>query len=346
MIFKGHIRKNKHYKEIIRNNKVNLEILKWSKNGDYALNVVTVPYNTSDIFVETIFSMVNNNKRVLYISDEKEEDIELIKYFKNYTKFRNYSVFKRGVTSKADFIAISNDNLSFINDKFDLVIFNDINNFSKYKVDYIEKVLQNYKKDEGKVLSYAIEPVFKEMKEILVPVTEEGEPLCEPRIITTRLDLKKEIPYTLFEYLKWFLSAKRKIIIYVKSADDAEFIDDYMKKTKINEEVPIIKFLYERYDERAVKRFLLEKQGILVTDVYDKLCLRIKDVDIIVYRADEDYFNYKTLLYFCSKVSGSKSGKRGEVIFLSNNYSEDMEKARDIARNFNKEAWNNGLLEL
>lgn len=71
----------------------------------------------------------------------------------------------------------------------------------------------------------------------------------------------------------------------------------------------------------------------------------VKNVDIIVYFADSTEFKYKRLLFLCGKVGISNSGNLGETIFLSNTVTENMTKAKEIARSFNKLAWESGLLK-
>ena len=66
----------------------------------------------------------------------------------------------------------------------------------------------------------------------------------------------------------------------------------------------------------------------------------------MVYFANDPEFNYKKLIYFCGSVGRGEKDWKGEVIFLSNEETEDMEKAKNITRNFNKEAWEMGLLKI
>lgn len=342
MIFMNKKSSKKRKAHVTHKTNANYDILKWSNSYESELNVVTLPYNSPIIFAGLSLNYIKEGKRILYISDEKESQMEIISYFKSYTLFREYAVNNFG-SKDIKFNLVRNDNLVNVAMKYDLVIFNDINSFSKYDSKYIIDTLEKYKKPGGKIISYCVEPVIKGAKEIVLPVSEDKLPLCEPRIITTRLDLKKEIPYTAFQYIKWCITSGRKIIIYVTSMDEGEFIYEYLHRINQNIKVPITKYLKEDADEKNLSKFLLEKQGILISNIYDRLCLRLKDVDIIVYGADNNNFNYKKLIYFCSKVGRGEQDKWGEVIFLSNIYTEEMEKAKTIARNFNKDAWNNKL---
>lgn len=345
MIFINKKSSKKHNAIITHKDRANYDILRWSRSHEKELNVITIPYNSPIIFAGLSLNYIKEGKRILYISDEKESQMEIISYFKSYTNFRDYGANSFG-SKKTKFNIVRNEDLDRVKEKYDLVIFNDINSFSKYDAAYINNALLKYKKPEGKIISFCVEGVLKGAREIILPVSEDKLPLCEPRIITTRLDLNKEIPYTAFQYIKWCIEARRKIIIYTASKEEGDFIFNYLHKVYENIKISIVKYFKEDTDERKLSRFLLEKQGILISNVYDRLCLRLRDVDIIVYGADNDAFNYKELIYFCSKVGRGEEDKWGEVIFLSNIYTEEMEKAKDIARNFNKDAWNNNLLYL
>jgi len=71
----------------------------------------------------------------------------------------------------------------------------------------------------------------------------------------------------------------------------------------------------------------------------------INDIDIIVINAENSRFDYKKIVYLCGKV-GAREKYLGEVILISREVSDDMEKAKDITRYFNKLVWERGLLKV
>ena len=65
-------------------------IYNWSSGGERELNVITIPLNGSDIFLKTIVNYVKEQKKVLYITDEKE-NIQLIESIKKKSDYRGYT---------------------------------------------------------------------------------------------------------------------------------------------------------------------------------------------------------------------------------------------------------------
>ena len=65
--------------------------------------------------------------------------------------------------------------------------------------------------------------------------------LVEPRLIMTRINLNSDIPYVLYEYIKWFKNNKKNVITYVPNKEDINKVYDYYDN-KINlKEVRLIR---------------------------------------------------------------------------------------------------------
>jgi late competence protein required for DNA uptake (superfamily II DNA/RNA helicase) len=65
----------------------------------------------------------------------------------------------------------------------------------------------------------------------------------------------------------------------------------------------------------------------------------VENTNIMVFFADNNCFNYKKLIYISGKVGRKEKNNLGEVIFLAKEENLDIEKSKNIIRNFNKEAW-------
>ncbi|MDZ5010980.1 hypothetical protein GNF77_19200, partial [Clostridium perfringens] len=70
------------------------------------------------------------------------------------------------------------------------------------------------------------------------------------------------------------------------------------------------------------------------------------DIDIVVLFSDDIFYSYKKIIYFCAEVGKniSNDSRIGEVLLVSKEISEDMDKAKEITRGYNKEIWEKGLL--
>ena len=193
-------------------------------------------------------------------------------------------------------------------------------------------------------MTYSVESVFKMGSDLILPVGDNQLPMVEPRIITTRIDVNKDIPFVVYEYLNWSIDSDRKVIVYVPDDEKVENVSKYLSGYRKEFSKNI--FHSTNYDKNKMHllNFNKGKKGILVTDCFEDFLTDYKGVDVMVYFAEHKIFSYKKLVYFCGKAGRGEKFIRGEVIFLSSEESDDMAKAKDITRRFNKEAWKEGLL--
>jgi late competence protein required for DNA uptake (superfamily II DNA/RNA helicase) len=328
--------------------KVIQDILNWGDSKDRVLNLVTVPYNSSIIFLDIILKYVLNKQRVLYITNEDNENIDIINCIKKHTNFRDYTYVKNNVGSnriRTFLYIVSPENALSVSQSFDLVIYDDITSLSSYTKYEILDLLASFSRDGAKLICRSIESVFQNAKCIDIPVKDCRLPLAEPRIITTRIDVNKEIPYVVYEYLSWSINSERKVIIYVPDEERGENVYKYLLTFRENLHNNIIYFK-DKSELKSLTNFIKNKRGIIIMNYFKDIAMELKDTDVMVYFADDKVFDYKKLLYLCGKVGRSASLGNGEVIFLAKESTKEMEFAKDITRGFNKQAWEFGLLNV
>lgn len=328
--------------------KIIQELLNWTAGKERILNIISVPYNSAMIFVKVLMKIIYEDKRILYITEEKENDINLIDCIKKFTTFRDYSYLRKNKSNlnAAAYLQITNYEMALkLNKNYDYVIYDDIGNFPQYSRYEILELLAAYYNNGSRIICRSIEQVFQNARTIDVPIKDSRMPLAEPRIITTRIDVNKDIPYVAYEYLLWSIKSDRKVIIYVPNKEKAENVYNYLINLKESLHNNIMYFKNEN-DLKLLQNFLKNKKGIIVVDFANEFDLDLKDIDIMVYFADDRIFDYKKLIYFCGKVGRENSTGNGEVVFLARESTKDMETAKDIARSFNKQAWELGLLNI
>lgn len=321
------------------------QILQWSKGKERILNVISAPYNSAQYFVSTIIFYTSINKKILYITDEEEEHIDILDKIKKSSEFRGYTYLRRSQVESDSLLKLSNTSNSFnIREKFDLIIYDSIRSIPTIEKKKLGKLLLSLVKDNGKVLAYCTERIFKNEKDILLPVRTNCFPLIEPRTILTRIDINKDIPFVIYDYLNWSINLKRKIIIYVPSSDKVSSIYDYFVKYHLSLCGNVFYYKDEQSSLKVISNFKQIKKGIIITDSISEHFSDMDDTDIIVYFADDIRFDYKKLTYLSARAGRSEKDFKGEVIFLANEETFNMIKAKDITRNFNKKAWDLGFL--
>ncbi|WP_163195699.1 hypothetical protein [Clostridium thermarum] len=319
-------------------------ILNWSRENEKALNIITVPYSKCNIFEELIFKYLSEGKTILYIVND---DIG-INYIVDILKKRSFTEYcsnmeriKRVRENKQLVIAAVYCVLS-LQSSYDLVIYDDTSSLSKLsRLEILDLLSYFYK--SSRIICRSIESIFQNAPCIEVPPLEESKPLIEPRIITTRLDLSKEIPTVIYDYLMWSLSCQRNVIVLTADEEMSERVYQYL--LNIKDELLTNIFLAKDIKNRELQYFLNKRRGIIVVHNQNIIKLKLSNTDFIVYHAESRVFEYKKLVYICSKASSILQGNLGEVILLSNDISRDMENCRDIIRRFNKHIWDIGLVK-
>lgn len=305
-----------------------------------SLNIVTIPYNSSQILERIISEACIKKEKILYITNEAESDIDIFKFLNENI---DYSIYKGEAKVNSNFIISNYYHARRLRYKFDLIIYNDIRSYPEINSFEIMDILDLLIKSDGKILYFGVEGILRRSKDIIIPVRDCRIPMFEPKIITTRVDITRDIPFVIFEYLKWSLRYGRKVIIYTPDADKTKGVYDYMVNymDKLTKNI----FRYTEIDKiDIVKGFAKSTKAILITDDFKELGINLKDCDIMVFFADDVIFNYKKLLFLSCKGLRYPNKYIGEVIFLSKDETDEMDKTRDLIRRFNREAWEKGLL--
>ncbi len=330
--------------------KLSESILNWSTGNEKFINIISLPYNSAEIFIKVILKYVLNYKKVIYVTNESPDKVDIIEKIKKYTEFRDYTYLRKNEVESRSLLKICNFcKASEINEKFDLIIYDDINSFPIQNICEILNLITKISKDNSKVIIYAIENVIRNKKEFLFPIKDNRNPIIEPRTILTRIDISKDIPFMIYDYLKWSINCGRKVIICVPDKEKIQKVHSYIKnycKDFTKNIMNLCKENDSNNNKKIISNFEKVKKAILITNNFYEVFSNIKNTDIMVYFADNDEFDYKKLIYFCASAGRSERDLKGEVIFLANEETEHMEKAKNITRSFNKEAWEMGLLKI
>ena len=241
---------------------------------------------------------------------------------------------------------IHHDNLAKINEKYDLVIFDDITYFSSLSSANVRDRLDICASLGERVLLYSIEKMALVGEKFELAAYNYKKPFVEPRILTTRIDLNVDIPYTLYDYLKWFKENNHKVAIYVPNKEKLNIVYDYFSNKLKLSEVKIIKVSKNEEIKRCERVSKYKDKAIfIITNKIEELLEYCYIDDGIILFSDNEKYNYKKLLYICGQIRNINS-KLPEVLLVSNDVSEDMDKAKNMARNFNKKVWEKRLREL
>jgi len=327
---------------------ISKEILRCSLNDKRRIDVVSMFYNSSDILLEAITEYANEKKNILYITNEDVSKIDIIYFIDNFSNLGKYVyTAERKYSSVNEYLHICNHESALrLQEKFDVVIYNEIRSFPKYNKQQIKKILLTLCSLKGTAIAYSVENVLSDDTTIMFPLTNNKIPIIEPRIITTRINLNNDIPLVVYEYLNWSIMSNRKVIIFTPDEEKAVALFNYLSNFKEKLSENLFLYISKKSDADIPIVFMNSEKGIIVTNDFEESYLEFHAVDVIVYFADNIKFTHKQLLYLSSKVGRYESIQRGEAIFLANVETAQMDKAKNIARKFNKKAWDKGLLNI
>lgn len=336
----------KESKEITTKENIDEKLISHFKSKVSSINVVSFFYNTPEIFKKIIFYALSQNKTVLYITNESENHVFLASILKSQGIKCNYLGYKLQQILKQGLNIINHNQALYLEEKFDLVIYDDINSMPVHGKESIRKLLESCCKGYGTMIAYSIEPVFYNEVTLFQCPNNNGKPLVEPRIINTRVNVNDDLPQVVYDYLNWSILSDKKVVIYVPDNEKVENIYNYLIRFRNKLTRNIFNYKSDEKHNRSMLKFLAKAKGIMITNSFENGDVDLTGINVMVFFAEHKIFDYKRLVYLSSRASRSKSLDRGEVIFLSNELSEDMDNAKEILRELNKKAWEAGFLRL
>lgn len=324
-------------------------ISRWYNGKRKILNINTSPYNSLNIFIELLIGLIIENKKILYISQGETINKDFLNKIKSkIDKNIKYSFNKEDI--KNDITFFSYDNVFEIKNHYDLCIIDDISNFSLVSKNTLREYIEYLYIYCSKIIIYSIERNIPSGEVLKVLNLNRNKPFVEPRILNTRVNLENDIPYNLYDYLTWFKENKRKVVIIVPRNKSVNVIYNYYENLLGLKGVKFIKFLKEEKNKELDKFYKEKNKSIfLITNEiqsFSKGENYKSELDIILLFAEDIFYNYKKIVYLSSEVGKNISkNKIGELLLVSKDLSEDMDKAKKITRSYNKELWENGLLK-
>lgn len=320
-------------------------INKWYNKQSKILTIITNPYNSTLIFIDLIERILKENKKILYIWGGNEPNKDIVEILKERNLNFTYSYIEEK-EGKEDLTFLNFTSTSKIKKNYDLCIFDDISIYSKISKEDLRKCVEDLYLYGNRMIIFSIEKVVNMGKSIFLSDLKRSKPFVEPRIITTRVKLDEDIPYTLYDYLMWFKSNNRKVIIFVPTEEKINKLYNYYKEELKIKDVRIIKFLKgDNLKEIELIYKLKNKSVFVITNNIRSYAKETNDIDIVALFSDDIFYSYKRIIYFCSDVGKNvKDDKMGEVILVAKEISKDMDLAKDMTRGYNKEIWEKGLL--
>lgn len=295
---------------------------KWYvKSNDRFINLICEPYQKLNFIESLIGDCLINNEKVLYVGKSRK-------------------VCKNEQLNSMNFDFVNFNNIFNIKKNFDLIIYDDVSLYSNKSSIECNEDLMYLKRLSKKIVICSVDKVFNNIKHIEILNNQRKEHFLEPRLITTRVNLETSMPYTLYDYIEWFIREKRILVVYVPNKFNLNKIYEYYTEDlNLENKVKIVKEDKKNSFLNIVNESRFKKEGIIfITDSLHEYFDSIPECDMVIYSFEKDIVDYKKIIFACGALCKDKCTGR-EVILLSNEEGDNIETARRLARGFNKTLW-------
>ena len=295
---------------------------KWYvKSNDRFINLICEPYQKLNFIESLIGDCLINNEKVLYVGKSRK-------------------ICKNEQLNSMNFDFINFNNIFNIKKNFDLIIYDDVSLYSNKSSIECNEDLMYLKRLSKKIVICSVDKVFNNIKHIEILNNQRKTHFLEPRLITTRVNLETSMPYTLYDYIEWFIREKRILVVYVPNKFNLNKIYEYYTEDlNLENKVKIVKEDKKNSFLNIVSESRFKKEGIIfITDSLHEYFDSIPECDMVIYSFEKDIVDYKKIIFACGALCKDKFTGR-EVILLSNEEGDNIETARRLARGFNKTLW-------
>lgn len=295
---------------------------KWYvKSNERFINLICEPYQKLNFIEDLISDCLINNEKVLYVGKSRK-------------------VCKSEQLNSMNFYFSNFNNIFNIKKKFDLIIYDDVSLYSNKSSIECNEDLMYLKRLSKKIVICSVDKVFNNIKHIEILNNQRKAHFLEPRLITTRVNLETSMPYTLYDYIEWFIREKRILVVYVPSKFNLNKIYEYYTEDlNLENKVKIVKEDKKNSFLKIVNESRFKKEGvILMTDSLHEYFDSIAECDMVIYSFEKNIVDYKKIIFACGALCKDKCTGR-EVILLSNEEGDNIETARRLARGFNETLW-------
>lgn len=316
------------------------KIKEWYKKNTKELTILASPFNSNLIFTDIVLKCINENKKILYLWGKRKVD----KNFINSLRMKDKKISAGVYEGSYDIIFGSYENIDMFKQQYDLIILDDITTSSSLDSEGLKKKYILSSRIGKKVIVYSLDRVTIQGDCFYVSPFTLRNPFIEPRIINTRINLRKDIPYSLYEYLKWFERERKKVVLFVPDKEKALYIYNYFSEKVKMKDVKVI--LDVKEENKVIRKNVLnlrDKAIFIITDCMEVNLKHLNADEAVILFADDKKYTYKKFIYICGALEGSKD-VMPEVLMVSKSVSKDMDRAKVMARSFNKMIWDSKLM--
>lgn len=352
ILFKGEIAKssiNNHveivqpflrYPLSIEQDKISKEILDGFINRKNIFLHAVCGAGKTELVYRTIAYCLSNNLQVGFCIPRRDVVIELAPRIQEaFPTKKIVSVYGGNTTYlQGDVIVLTSHQLYRYIHYFDFLIMDETDAFPFANNDvlwdmFFRSIRGNYLLMSATPFNYMIDKIRKEGGIILKLMKRyHGHPLIVPKVILTSFFVKF---YTIKATQK-FVKENKPVFIFAPTIVEAKELYSVMKIFIKKGNVVHSK---SESRERIIEDFKNGKYLYLVTTSILERGVTIKNLQVIVYKADHSFFSDNTLVQISGRVGRKIDSPNGEVIYIANKETKEMKDSIENIKRSNEYAF-------
>ncbi len=321
-----------------KQDEISKQLLENYKNHINSLVNAVCGAGKTEIVFRVISYALSHGKRVGFAIPRRDVVIELYVRLKNVFHENEVVAVYGGSTSRleGDIVVLTTHQLYRYEKYFDLLILDEIDAFPFKGNNVLYQMFHNAAKDVTILMSATpSEEVLKEYKsegKMMLELNSRFHkyPLPVPEFVTLLPYFKERF---VIKTLKEFIKNKKPTLVFAPTIDECETLFE-----KIKQRVSDGFYVHSRLSNRSeiINKFRKYKYKFLVTTAVLERGVTLKDLQVIVFNADNHLYDEHALVQIAGRVGRKSDAPEGRVIFVSTKVTEEMEKARDTIKSKNQ----------
>ena len=305
------------------------------KRGIDSLVFAVCGSGKTEIVLQSIKYAINCGEKVAFAIPRRDVCIEL------YNRLKSIFIFNKVVCVygghhemlEGDIIVLTTHQLYRYNHYFSLIILDEIDAFPFKDNEVLNHMFLNALKGHYILMSATpdkktLDFFSKEGKDILrLDIRFHRHPLPIPRFIIHK---SKFIYISLLILLRRMITVGKPVFIFAHTIEKCESLFSFLNLFFKNGN-----YVHSKRENRSeiIENFKNRKNGYLVTTSVLERGVTLENLQVIVFESDHSVYASGTLIQIAGRVGRKKNFPDGEVVFIADKITKEMEDAvKDIKR--------------
>jgi len=305
------------------------EVLESYKDNKDTLLYAVCGAGKTELVFKVIEYALKNKFHVGFAIPRRDVVIELAQRFKR-TFVNNKVISLYGGNNDdlyGDIIVLTTHQLYRYENYFDLLIMDEIDAFP-YKdnpvlIEFFKRSVKGHYVLMSATPSLSILKEFKKENHITLNLFTRYHmhPIPVPKIVIMP---KLIMFYYLYSRLKAYMHLKKPTLVFVPTIAECEEV--YRVISQIHKEG---NFVHSKVQKRSeiIENFRRGKYKFLITTAVLERGVTLKNLQVIIFHANHKIYNTSSLIQISGRVGRVKDAPTGDIIFLGENKTNDMEEA-------------------